>query len=84
MIVIGRHLAALEAIADSLKKLVALLESQTQPTGTGLRTNYTDGLPDASYFAEVDDTTEFLRDLDEAARVAQGLPPNEPERTPET
>lgn len=63
------------SIATSLEKLVGLLEMQTSPTGTSLRTNYSDGLPDGSYFAEVDDTTEFLRDLEEAARVAQGLPP---------
>ncbi len=66
---------ALVSIAESLKKLVSLLEVNSQGSSTGLRTNYSDNKPDASYFSEVDDTTEFLRDLEEAARVAQGLPP---------
>lgn len=68
---------ALASIAASLQKIVSLLESSSSASGTGLRTNYSDGQPDASYFAEVDDTTEFLRDLEEAARIAQGLPPKD-------
>lgn len=75
---------ALESIALSLKKLTGLLEAQASSTGTSLRTNYTDGRPDGSYYAEVDDTTEFLRDFEAAARIAQGLPPiGEPDGDPE-
>lgn len=68
---------ALVSIAESLQKLV----SNTEPTasGTGLRTNYSDYKVDQSFFSEVSDEQEFLRDLKEAARVAAGLPPESDE-----
>lgn len=70
------HLAS---IANSLRQLVELLESQAHSTGTSLRTNYSDGLPDASYATQVDDEAEFLRSIEEAVRIAEGRPKAEEE-----
>lgn len=66
----------LESIAVSLKRIAGLMESNVSGSGTSLRTNYADGKEDASWFGEVDDTMEFLRELEAHARRVAGVGPS--------